>query len=150
MRTVYRGSKEEVAALSAFVKLVRAADSVSGDTHGHLAEEGLTVSQFGVLEALYHLGPMYQRDLADHILKSPGNLTTVIRNLERRGLVRKERSQLDRRYADIVLTEAGQALIGRIFPCHAKGIARRMSLLSPAEQGQLTALCRKLAAGVDG
>lgn len=53
----YRGSKDEIRALSLYVKLVRASESVSARIHAHLSEAGLTVSQFGVLEALLHLGP---------------------------------------------------------------------------------------------
>ena len=73
----YNGSKKHVLALNTFVKLVRATNSVCSDVHNHFLSE-LTVSQFGILEALHHLGPMAQKDLATKILKSPGNITTII------------------------------------------------------------------------
>ena len=56
-----------------------------------MAAFDLTISQFGVLEALYHKGPLCQRDIAAKILKSTGNITMVIDNLEKRELVRRER-----------------------------------------------------------
>ncbi len=140
-------------ALEVFVKLMRAADSVAAGVHRELAGEQLTVSQFGVLEALYHLGPLYQKELADKILKSTGNLTLVIDNLEKRDLVRRQRNNVDRRYVQVALTEAGEALIARLFPDHAERIKRRIGVLDPQEQVCLAMLLRKLGLGravIDG
>src|SRR6476469_6427314 len=71
----YAGTDEERVALDAYVKLWRAAHAVEVAANRHLTEHNLTVSQFAVLEALYHLGPLSQRQLADKILRSSGNLT---------------------------------------------------------------------------
>ncbi len=57
MREGYRGNKEETRALKTYVKLMRAAESMTARTHRHLSSTGLTISQFAVLEALYQLGP---------------------------------------------------------------------------------------------
>ncbi len=143
--TYYRGNKKERAALSAFVKLMRTAETVSSNAHTSLRESGLSVSQFGVLEALYHLGPMCQKDLAKKILKTSGNLTTVIVNLENRGFVLRERAPEDRRYYKIALTDAGSNLMRKIFPAHAKRITDLMDILSMAEQKELGRLCKKLS-----
>ena len=134
-------------ALGVFVKLMRAADSVAAEVHRELAVEQLTVSQFGVLEALYHLGPLWQKELADKILKSTGNLTLVIDNLEKRDLVRRQRNSADRRYIQVALTESGEALIARLFPGHAERIKRRIGVLDPQEQVSLAILLRKLGLG---
>jgi MarR family 2-MHQ and catechol resistance regulon transcriptional repressor len=142
--TSYRGSKEETRALNAYVKLMRAAESVSSRIHGHLSDAGLTVSQFGVIEALHHLGPLSQADIAKKILKSTGNITMVIDNLEKRGLVRRERSAADRRYYAIHLTAEGKKMISRIFPNHAGKIVTAMNVLTDKEQETLGKLCRKL------
>ena len=48
----------------------------------HLADHDLTVSQFGVLEALHHRGTLSQRDLARKLLTSTGNISIVLKNLE--------------------------------------------------------------------
>ncbi len=144
IKTGYKGSKEEVGALSAYVKLMRAAESVSSRIHGHLAGANLTISQFGVLEALLHLGPLSQAELAKKILKSTGNITMVIDNLEKRGLVRRERHPEDRRSYAVTLTPAGRKLIGSLFPRHAAGIVKGMNALNRSEQEILGNLCRKL------
>lgn len=132
-------------ALNTFVKFMRAGETVSNRVHNHLKTAQLTISQFGVLEALYHLGPMCQRDIARKILKSTANLTTVIDNLEKRGLVKRERDEKDRRYFNVILTPKGEKLIRKIFPDHAKGIVDAMENLTGSEQKQLGMLCKKLA-----
>ena len=105
---------------------------------------GLTVSQFGVLEALLHLGPLYQKDLGNKILKSGGNVTMVVGNLEKRGLVRRVRDEDDRRHYSVQLTGKGKRLINVLFPEHAKRIVKEMNVLTPGEQVELGRLCKKV------
>ena len=143
-RTLYKGTRDEVRALGTFVKLVRAAESVTTRIHQHLIDAGLTVSQFGVLEALFHIGPLSQVEIAKKVLKSSGNITMVIDNLEKSGLVKRERQKDDRRYYIVQLTDKGRKLIGSIFPRHAAKIMEEMMILSSAEQETLGNLCRKL------
>lgn len=144
MGTRYLGTKDEVRALDTFIKLVRAAESVSSRINRHLADTDLTVSQFGVLEALFHMGPLYQRDLAEKLLKSGGNMTLVIDNLEKRELVTRVREAEDRRCIKVCLTDKGKQLISQIFPSHVTTVVNQMSILSPDEQEELGRLCRRL------
>lgn len=109
--------------------------------------EDLTVSQFGALESLYHLGPMCQTTLGSKLLRSGGNITMVVDNLEKRGLVHRQRDPEDRRMTVITLTKAGEDLISRVFPNHLEEIVHEMSALTPEEQEQLGSLCRKLGMG---
>jgi MarR family transcriptional regulator, 2-MHQ and catechol-resistance regulon repressor len=135
-------SDSEKRALSAYTKLMRAAESVTGRTSRILAASNLTISQFGVLEALFHKGPLCQRELAAKILKSTGNITMVIDNMEKRNLVRRERAHTDRRFIDIHLTEPGQLLIEKVFPAVMAAIVREMGILEETEQKELARLCR--------
>ena len=144
MATRYQGTRDEVRALNTFIKLTRAAESVAARLSGGLTDAGLTESQFGALEALYHLGPLHQRELGAKLLRSSGNVTMVVDNLEKRGLVRRERGVEDRRFVTVHLTDAGRRLIARLFPVHAARITAEMSALTPAEQDELGRLCRKL------
>lgn len=147
MPTHFDGTTTECLALDSFIKLVRAADSVSGQVNEHLREHGLTVSQFGVLEALYHLGALRQSDLAHKLLKSTGNLTTVVDNLSRQGLVERRRCTEDRRVIYIHLTEAGRELIASILPAHVAGVVDAFSVLDPEEQQALGGMLRRLGTG---
>lgn len=144
MGTHYQGTAEEVQALNAFIKLKRAMSSVQSLLQGALMTHGLTETQFGILEALLHLGPMCQRALGGKLLSSGGNITVVVDNLERRGLVRRERSREDRRLTLVNLTAEGESLIAEIFPAHVRQIQLAFAGLTGDEQSQLERLCRKL------
>jgi MarR family 2-MHQ and catechol resistance regulon transcriptional repressor len=144
MRRKHRGNPKEVLALSTYVKLMRAVESTTTRIHKHLAYAGLTLSQFAALEALYHSGPLYQREIGQKLLRSSGNITMVIDNLEKRGYVKRERKKEDRRFMMVRLTDEGFELIRKVFPPHAAVIAREMSVLSEREQETLAQLCKKL------
>lgn len=144
MAIKYRGRDEEVRALGAFVALQRAAESVETATQAEIAAADLTQSRFGVLEALYHLGPLCAAELSKKILRSKGNLTLVVENLERDGLVAREAREDDRRVKTVALTAKGRKVIAGMFPRHARLIVKAMKALTKDEQDQLKALCRKL------
>lgn len=145
MGTHYRGTRHDARALDAFIKLARASSAIHTRLNHALAcRNGCTESQLGVLEALYHLGPLSQSQLGEKLLTSASNLTTVVRNLERDGLVHRTRDDHDGRVQMVHLTAAGRRRIRRIFPQHARRIARAMDALTVTEQRQLGRLCRKL------
>ena len=134
-------------ALNGYVKLMRAANRVTGAIHRHLRADNLTHSQFAVLEALYHLGPLCQGDLGRKILKSNANLTTVVDSLEKKKLVFRDRSANDRRKVNVHLPPVGEELIARVFPRHAEVVEREFAVLSAEEQDQLGGLLKKLGMG---
>ena len=144
MGTHYDGTAEELQAVNAYIKLQRAADTTSARATRHLANAGLTFSQYGVLDLLFHLGPLRLGQIAEKILKSEGNITTVVDNLERGGLVKRERSEKDRRAITVSLTESGCRVIKKVLPQHIQAIIEEMSALTPDEQEMLSRLCRKV------
>ena len=134
-------------ALNVYVKLMRATNRASAAIHQHLLADNLTQSQFGVLEALYHLGPLSQGELGQKILRSNANLTTVVDSLEKKELVVRCRAESDRRRVEVRLTDAGENLISKVFPRHAAQVEQAFAVLSEAEQKQLGALLKKLGMG---
>jgi MarR family 2-MHQ and catechol resistance regulon transcriptional repressor len=144
MPTHHKGTPQEVQALDTFIKLTRATDSLLARLARRETFGVLTPRQFGVLEALHHLGPMRQGEISAKLLTSGGNVTLVVDNLEKSGLVRRERSAEDRRVVMVSLTEAGRELISRVFPKHLADIVEEMSILTPEEQEELGRLCRIL------
>jgi MarR family 2-MHQ and catechol resistance regulon transcriptional repressor len=149
MPSHFQGGEDAVRGLSAYINLVRASDSVVSKTTAHLESEGVTSGQFAVLEALLHLGPMCQHTIAKKLLRSGGNMTLVVDNLEKQGWVKRERQEKDRRMVEIHLTPKGRRLITRIFPEHAKIVARVMGELTPAEQDDLRRIAGKLGRGAE-
>ena len=144
----FHGTARQERALDAYVKLLRAADTVDSFLMPHLESAGLAPSQFAVLEALYHIGPLCLGELARKLLKTSGNLTMVAGNLQKRGLVTRARQAADKRFYLVSITGKGSQLIAQVFPQHLERIVAAMSALSPAEQRTLAKLARKLGTTV--
>jgi len=150
MPTHFKGSKQSVRALNAFINLARASDSLMARLSLQLESEGLTTGQFGIMEALLHLGPMCQKTLAEKLLRSGGNITLVVDNLEKHGWVRRERQEDDRRKILVHLTPDGRQIISGIFPRHVEKVVQEMRRLEPQEQEALRNICRKLGCASEG
>lgn len=144
MPTKFSGTEEEINSLNSFICLMRASDTISSEIHTSLLKKSLTVSQFGILEALFHVGPMCQRELGTKILKSTANITTVLDNLEKRNLVQRIRNENDKRYITVELTENGKNLISEIFPAHVKKIESIFKILNCDQKKALQDLCKLL------
>lgn len=144
MGTHYKGSDSEKRTLDAFIKLTRAADALNNRLNKHLADANITVSQFGTMEALYHIGPLNQRSIGEKILKSGGNITMVIDNLEKSGYVKRKKDPADKRAVLIGLTPSGVEFIEDFFPKHLEKIKEEFAILTEDEKEQLASLCRKI------
>jgi len=142
MGTQFKGSKKTVEALNSYIKLVRSAESLSSKISLELSEYGLTESQFGVLDALLHLGPMKHKEIGKKILKSGGNITMVINNLERRELVQRKRGEKDKRQFIIHLTSKGKSKIQEVLPPIVKKIRKHFDILNKDEQRELQRLSK--------
>lgn len=130
--------------LKTYTQMIRATDAVTTRVHRHLADHRLTLSQFGVLEALYHKGALCQRDIGLKILKTSGNMTTVIDNLEKRKLVVRVKDLTDRRRISVELTPAGFDLIDTVFPRHAEIAEQVFAVMDPGELLTLGSLLKKV------
>ena len=144
MSTHYKGTKKEIRALDTYIKFMRAADSLSSRINFRLTKTGLSESQFNVLDALFHLGPLSQIDLAKKLLRSGGNMTMVVDNLEKRKFVERKRGTRDRRIFVVHLTPAGKKLMGKVLPQKVDAITKEIINLSKDEQYELQRLCKKI------
>ena len=147
MPTHYTGTRVEIRTLDTFIKLTRCTNSLFARLSERNTLEDITPSQFAVLEALYHLGSLTQGEVSTKVLKSGSNMTTVIDNLERNGLVRRERDAKDRRVIHVCLTEAGTSKVEALLPGHVEALVEEFKVLSASEQQTLGALCKKLGKG---
>ncbi len=145
MKTTKKYGKKVDQALSLWVKLARAANTMSTLTVRDIAGYGLTESQFGVIEALGHLGPMKVGELCAKNLSSGGNMTVVVDNLVKERLVERTHPPEDRRAYVVKLTEKGAKLFQDIFVRHANFITELVdSSLSEGEILKLSELLKKL------
>ena len=131
--------------VQAYVRLVRSAEGLHQLVSRGLMVDGLTASQFSTLKVLKLHGALAQRDIAKFILKSGGNITIVVDNLAREGLVVRDRDTEDRRIVYVKLTPAGEELFDRVYPGHLDRIREMMGPLTDAECVQLMHLLEKLA-----
>ena len=141
---VYHPSQGKRRELRTYVKLMRASSAVTRRLHAYLVDYGLTTSQFGVLDALYHLGPMHQKEIGAKILKTDGNITMVLNNLARRSLIDRENDPCDRRCMTVRLTQEGRQLIETVFPIHVARTERLFACLSKEELNNLGEILKKL------
>lgn len=135
-------------ALRLWIALARCYATYARAVACKVGEYGLTTPQFGILEALYHLGPLSLGELADKLLVTGGNVTYVMDRLEEQGLVHRERSPVDRRIIQAKLTEKGHELIAQVFPGHGAFIEEISAALPPEEQDELRALLKKLGRAI--
>jgi len=143
MVTHHDGTPVEERALNVYIKLQRAADAVTKRCRT-FRDAGLTESQFGALDAIYHLGPLHQKEIGEKILKTDANTTTVVDNLEERGLVERRRDPDDRRCYLIELTDKGTRTFESVFQAHVDRIVEVFDVLSDDEQEALARLCKKV------
>jgi len=141
--------EEAQRALDMWVKLARAYATFNKATVKDIRRYGLTQPQFGTLECIGHLGPMTIGDLSRKMLVSGGNMTCVVDNLEKEGLVVRRHSEEDRRSVIVALTEKGTELFERIFPQHADFITQTAAVLNEDEQEDLARLLKKLGSAVE-
>jgi len=142
--TVTRRPPAQVRALKLYVVLSRAVNAVNARVLEEIQRHELTATEFGILEAVYHKGPMLLGEVQKKILLSSGGVTYAVDRLAEKGLVERRECPTDRRARYAVLTPKGDALIARIFPSHAERIEEILSALSAREQDELIALMRKL------
>lgn len=141
-------SRDEEQALRLWISLARCYATFSRAVACKVAEYDLTAPQFGVLEALFHLGPLSLGELAEKLLVTGGNVTYVMDRLESQGLVVRERSGNDRRVVRAHLTTKGRDTIESVFPGHVGFVQGLVSSLDSEERTELRGLLKKLGKGV--
>ncbi|HSG49228.1 MAG TPA: MarR family transcriptional regulator [Longimicrobiales bacterium] len=143
-------SESEELSLRLWIALARCYATVAREVSNRVVDYGLTTPQFGVLEALYHLGPLSLGELASKLLVTGGNITYVMDRLEQQGLVFRDRTGPDRRVVMARLTPAGEKLIDEVFPGHATFIGELTEQLTPQERETLRRLLKKWGKGLSG
>jgi MarR family 2-MHQ and catechol resistance regulon transcriptional repressor len=135
---------ETAGALKLWIVLSRAVGAIQDHLAAQVGAHDLTMTEFAILEALFHKGPLLLGEVQRRILVSSGGITYLVDRLERKGLVERRDCPEDRRARYAALTPDGERLIARIFPEHAACIQELMDVLSEDEQRVATELLRTL------
>ena len=112
----------------------------------NLSRTGLGDSDFRVLEALLHKGPLPVNTIGPKVWLTPGSISVAVDRLEKKALVKRKNTD-DRRVRLAELTAKGRALITRIFRKHVTAMEEAASVLSKEERLILLRLLKKLGKG---
>nr|WP_237662073.1 MarR family transcriptional regulator [Vagococcus lutrae] len=106
---------------------------------------GLNMTEFAVLEFLYHKGRQPIQQISEKILIASSSTTYVIDQLGKKGLVNRTLCQKDKRVTYAELTEKGTTLMATVFPKHAEKIMELFSVLTESEQETLLEALKKIS-----
>jgi len=131
---------------AAHIRLVlwKAAKTIERVDRASIAHTGLQLSEFAIMEALLHKGPLTITALGDKVLLTSGSMTAAINRLERRGHVRRRRDASDGRRFHIHLTDKGRSIIDRAYARHAANLERVAEALTPPERETLVRLLKTI------
>ena len=128
-----------------FLVLWKAAHAVEAYAEKSIADLEMCGSDFAVLEALLHKGPLPVNEIGKKILLTSGSITVAIDRLEQKGLVERRAHGSDRRTRVVHLTKEGRRLITRIYTQHAADLEELVSAsITTAERAKLIKLLKKI------
>jgi MarR family 2-MHQ and catechol resistance regulon transcriptional repressor len=124
------------------IKMHRIINEIDRGTAHIAAGYDLTLSQFGVLEALYHIGDLTVGEVKKKILSSDGTIPVVVKNLEKQGLICRRQDPADKRKSILSLTDQGKNVISKAYPENEEMIKSKLSVWSDGDKKKLMALLR--------
>ena len=128
-----------------FLVLWKAAHAAEGYAEKSISELQMCGSDFAVLEALLHKGPLPVNEIGKKVLLTSGSITVAVDRLETKGLVERRAHGTDRRARMVHLTKAGRKVITRVYADHAADMERLASAsLTRAERETLIRLLKKI------
>lgn len=128
---------DKVSGTQLWLVIIKAYHSLLGFTEHTLKDSGLGESEFRILEALLHKGPMPVNTIGPKVFLTPGSISVAVDRLLKRGLVTRTGSKEDRRVRVVDLTTQGRKLIEPVFASHGRQIDKLAELLSPKERRQI-------------
>lgn len=128
--------------LKLWTVLAKAYDAVREHAFAHIERAGLTPGEFGVLDTLFHKGPLVLGELQHRVLVTSGGISYLTDRLEKRGLVERREYAQDRRTREVALTPEGEELMRRVFPEHTEVVERALAGVDPEVKLAATSLLR--------
>lgn len=138
------GGGTEIQGVQLWLKLVKAFYSIGAYVGPSLRQHGLGESDFRVLEALLHKGPLPVNTLGPKVFLTPGSISVAVDRLLEKGLVTRVDSPTDRRVRVVELTRKGRVLIEEVFHAHAGKLEEVAQVLSSSERAMLAGALKKL------
>src|SRR5262245_1069973 len=128
-----------------FLVLWKAARAVEAYAGNSISQLEMCGSDFAVLEALLHKGPLPVNEIGRKVLLTSGSITVAVDRLEAKGLVERRAHGTDRRARVVHLTKAGKTMIRRAYADHASDMERLASAsLTKSEREKLIQLLKQI------
>jgi MarR family 2-MHQ and catechol resistance regulon transcriptional repressor len=128
-----------------FLVLWKASRAAQAYAEKSISQLEMCGSDFAVLEALLHKGPLPVNEIGKKVLLTSGSMTVAVDRLETKGLVERRAHGTDRRARMVHLTRAGRKVIKRVYADHAADMERLASAsLTRAERRSLISLLKKI------
>ncbi|MEH7443020.1 MarR family transcriptional regulator [Bacillus sp. JJ1122] len=128
-----------------FLLLMHTSKAIQEKIRDRISSSKLNLTEFSVLEVLYHRGQQTIQQIGSSILISSSSMTYVIDKLEQRGLLRRSPCANDRRVIHVVMTPEGTALMDEIMPEHHEMVDSMFGLLSEDEKQLFVELLKKIS-----
>lgn len=132
--------------LKALVGIKRTNDTLDRIVKQDMKNYGLNITEFAVMELLYHKGDQPIQKVKQRILIASSSTTYVVDQLVKKGYVARRQDVQDKRITYAVLTENGHELMERIFPQHAETIEQAFSILDDEELAIFLRALKKISA----
>ena len=130
--------------MQTWMQVFRSFTKISNKEVVYINENDLTMNQFKVLEVLYHRGDLNVGSITKLTMSTPGNITVVIKNLKRDGLISSIQDPNDKRASLLSISQEGRKIISGMFGQHAKNLTSYFDVLDDEELDTLFELLRKL------
>lgn len=130
--------------LPLYIRLLRTSTKLEQLAKKDVLAYGLNITEFSVMELLYHTGRHTTQAVKEKILIASSSTTYVIDQLVKKGYVLREKNPTDKRVIELCLSASGEELMQEIFPKHAQTITKKFDTLSIDEMEQLQSLLKKL------
>lgn len=142
MATQY-GEKADIS-MKTWMQVFRTYNKIRAKELVYIQSFDLTMHQFQVLEVLYHRGNLNIGSITKLTMSTPGNITVVVKNLKRDGLIVSLQDENDKRASILSITQKGKEIIEKLFPQHAKNFEEYFKVLDKEELETLYTLLKKL------
>jgi MarR family 2-MHQ and catechol resistance regulon transcriptional repressor len=137
-------AKTDTSGVHLWLVLWKATRSLEAHAHRSIQGFGMGQSDFGVLEALLHRGPLSVKELGAKVLLTSGSMTAAVDRLADRGLVARRDDAHDRRSRIVHLTDAGRELIEKAFAEHSIAMEQAVEGFPVEERSELLRSLRRL------
>ncbi|MFD1448471.1 MarR family winged helix-turn-helix transcriptional regulator [Oceanobacillus profundus] len=140
--------KKQDSSLKLFVVLAKAYRAIIEQAEMDIKSKGLNLTDFAVLELLFHRGKQPMQKIGDKILMTSGSITYIVNKLEKKGYLVREASPNDRRVTYASISDQGKELLNSIFPAHWEKLKTIMNGLNDEEKDTAIELLKKLGTTV--